>query len=129
MNRKKIALLVDDDEDFLAQQKIALETLGLQVVTALSRADAETYLETTTPDIAIVDLMLEELDSGFILAHHIKAKTPAMPVIIISAVTHERDIAFGAESMGPDKWVKADVILSKPARFEQLKKEIERLLP
>jgi DNA-binding response OmpR family regulator len=129
MDRKKIALLVDDDEDFLAQQKISLDIIGLEVVTAHSRAEAETYLETNTPDIAIIDLMLEELDGGFVLAHHIKAKTPTMPVIIISAVTHERDIAFGAESMGPDKWVKADVILSKPARFEQLKREIERLLP
>jgi DNA-binding response OmpR family regulator len=129
MAREKIALLVDDDVDFLEQQKMALESIGLQVHTAGNRIEAEKFLEDNTPDIAIIDLMMEELDSGFVLAHHIKIKTPDMPVIIVSAVTHERDVVFGAESMGPDKWIKADALLSKPVRFEQLKREIERLLP
>ena len=129
MVTNKTALLVDDDEDFLYQQKVALETLGLRVITAGSRAEAEEELARSVPDIAIIDLMMEEMDSGFVLAHHIKAKTPALPVILITAVTHDTGIKFGNEALGSGKWIKADAMLSKPVRFEQLKREVERLLP
>lgn len=123
-----LILLVDDDEDFLLQQKIQLEAEGFRVVQATTRAEAERLIAHQLPDLAIVDLMMEDSDAGFTLCHHIKKKDASIPVILCTAVISETGIEFDASTPEEQSWVKADVMLSKPVRFEQLKREIGRLL-
>jgi CheY-like chemotaxis protein len=124
----KNALVVDDDEDFVIQQKAALERLGYAVVTAHSRAEALERMEQTRPDVAVVDLMMDEMDGGFVLAHQIKRKFPQTPVILVTAVTGATGLQFAPDGgAGHHRWVKADALLAKPVRFEQLQREIERL--
>jgi len=125
----KTILLVDDDEDFLFQEQVQLQALGYQVLLAHSRAEAERVLASNTPDLAIVDLMMEETDAGFTLCYHIKKKHKAMPVILCTAVTSETGMEFDASTHEEQSWVKADAMLAKPVRFEQLKREIDRLMP
>ncbi len=122
-------LLVDDDEDLILQQKIFLENKGYAVISAFGHEEALELLNTVKPDLAIIDLMMEEKDSGFMLAYQLKKHNPLMPVIIATSVSHETGIDFNTMNDSQKKWIKADVILSKPVRFEQLKAEIERLLP
>jgi ActR/RegA family two-component response regulator len=126
-NGKK-AILVDDDLDLLEQIKIQLESIGFEVTTGETQAEGEKLIETTTPDLAIFDLMLENHDSGFILSYKLKKKFPATPVILITGVANETGIIFDASTDETREWVKADVILDKEIRFEQLEREIERLL-
>jgi CheY-like chemotaxis protein len=128
MNTAKAArtvLLVDDDIDFLTQQRLQLQSAGYNVVTAESAEDGTRALEDTQPDVAIIDLMMESHDAGFTLAYRIKKRYPDVPVIMITAVTHETRLAFKDAAGG---WVKADAVLDKPVRFEQLQREIDRLL-
>jgi CheY-like chemotaxis protein len=130
MNAKmnKTILVVDDDVDFLTQHKLYLETLGYSVVTAQSQRQAEEFLKTQRPDLAMVDLMMEHVDGGFALCYHIKKIDAAIPVILVTAVTSETGLEFDASTQEERSWVKADVMLAKPVRFDQLKREIERLL-
>lgn len=128
MSTNKTALIVDDDEDFLFQQKTTLEQLGFSVVTAPGRAEAVEQLQTLAPDLAVIDLMMEEMDGGFILAHQIKKRHPATRVILVTAVTGETGLQFDRAPAGKREWNKADAVLTKPVRFEQLKREIERVL-
>lgn len=121
-------LVVDDDVDFLEQQKVQLEAAGFKVVTAVSQRQAEEMLQTLRPDVAIVDLMLEYQDGGFALCYHLKRKDPTIPVILVTAVTSETGLEFDAATDEERSWVKADVFLAKPVRFEQLMAHIERLL-
>jgi two-component system OmpR family response regulator len=121
-------LLVDDDEDFLFQHRIQLENAGFEVRTATTRGEAEALAAETAPDLAIVDLMMEEHDDGFVLAHHLKRAVPGLPVILVTAVTAETGLRFTPESAAERAWVGADAVLAKPIRFEQLTREIERLL-
>jgi CheY-like chemotaxis protein len=53
---------------------------------------------------------------------------PDMPVIILTAVTAATGLDFHARSDEARSWVKADALLDKPVRFEQLKEEVQRLL-
>jgi CheY-like chemotaxis protein len=129
MNEQKKALLVDDDEDFLMQQKHSLEILGFAVETAGGRLEAEEKIKTLAPELAMVDLMMEEKDGGFVLARHLKQLNPRMVVILVTAVTAETGLKFDMESSGANRWIKADAILTKPIRLEQLKREIARLMP
>ena len=124
----KIILLVDDDFDYLFQQKIYLESWGYKVLTADSRGEAEELLERTKPDLAILDLMMEEDDSGFILSYKLKIKYPDVPVIISTAVSSETGMTFGIGSDEEKKWIRADRYIEKGMRPEQLKMEIQKLL-
>jgi CheY-like chemotaxis protein len=130
MNAKtnKTILVVDDDVDFLTQHKIYLESLGYSVVTAESQRQAEEILKTLRPDLAMVDLMMEHVDGGFALCYHIKKIDPAIPVILVTAVSSETGLEFDASTQEERSWVKADVMLAKPVRFDQLKRELERLM-
>ena len=127
-NIKKKVLVADDDPDQIFQLKHYLEKWGFEVVTAESRADAERYLESECPDLAILDLMMEEEDSGFILSYRIKKCSPEVPVIISTAVASERGISFDLNEPGGRSWIKADHYLEKGFRPEQLKLVIDNLL-
>ena len=76
-------LLVDDDEDFLYQHKIQLEHAGYTVTTATTRAEAEALAAEGKPDLAILDLMMEQHDDGFVLSHRLKRQRPDLPVILV----------------------------------------------
>ncbi len=128
MENKIKILLVDDDIDYLFQMEMNLKNMGYEVITCGSRKEAEKTLETTKPDLAIFDLMMETEDSGFILSYKAKQKYPELPVIIATAVASETGISFGLNSPSEKEWIKADLYLEKGIRKEQLKKEIEKLL-
>jgi len=125
---KKKILVVDDDIDFLTQMKINLEGAGYHTITAEGQKQAEEILKTTHPDLALVDLMMEHFDGGFALAYHIKKKDANIPVIIATAVTSETGLEFDAATKEERSWIKADAFLAKPIRFEQLLREIKKLL-
>ena len=121
-------LIVDDDQDYLESMKIQLESRGHHVVIARSDGEAERRLEESTPDIALVDLMLETEDSGFTLCHHLKRRRPEMPIIMISGVQSETGLDFDAATKEERAWIKADAFLDKPIHLDQLEREMRRLL-
>jgi two-component system phosphate regulon response regulator PhoB len=128
MQKVNTVLLVDDDQDFRMQQKIMLESLGYQVIEADSGKGAVSAVEEKTPDIAVVDLMMEEEDAGFTLCHKLKKKFPEMPIIMVTAVASETGMSFDVKTREEHRWIKADALLEKPVRAEQLQKELNRLL-
>jgi len=121
-------MVVDDDSDYRFQQRVQLEASGYAVIEADSAEQAMEELEKTRPDLALVDLMMEEMDAGFTLCYHIKKKYPDVPIILATAVTRETGLEFDASTSEERSWIKADVLLAKPIRFDQLRREIERLL-
>ncbi|NTW23183.1 MAG: response regulator [Lentimicrobium sp.] len=125
---KKTVLIVDDDMDYLFQMKTKLEQFGFETITADGQKEAETIIETTKPDLAILDLMMENDDSGFILAYKIRRKYPEVPIIIATAVTAETGMTFDITSDENKQWIKADLFLDKGIRADQLQKEINKLL-
>lgn len=127
-NKKKVILIVDDDTDFLEQMKFHIEKIGYQVDTAESQKEGEKYIEKNKPDLAILDLMMENEDSGFILSYKIKKKYPDVPVIIATAVTSETGMVFGLSNKEERSWIKADLYLEKNLRPDQLQREISKLL-
>jgi len=128
MHTKATILVVDDDEDFLLQQKTLLESDGYTVLTAGGQEEAEQLFRESPPHLALVDLMMEHMDGGFALCYHIKKSDPSIPVILVTGVASETGLGFDAATDEERAWVKADAILAKPVRKEQLISEIERLL-
>lgn len=127
-DNKKRVLVVDDDPDFLFQQKLQFENAGFDVIAAESATQARTILGEEKFDLAVIDLMMEETDAGFALSREIKQKNASIPVIMVTAVASETGLEFDAATSEERSWIKADAILEKPVRFEQLMREINRLM-
>jgi CheY-like chemotaxis protein len=125
---KKTILIVDDDIDYLSQLEMQVRGLGYDVITAESQKEGEKVVSGTRPDLAIVDLMMEHMDGGFALSYRLKKLKPPVPVIMVTGVAAETGLDFSTTSEAERAWVKADAMLSKPVRFEQLQREIDRLL-
>jgi DNA-binding response OmpR family regulator len=125
---KKTVLIVDDDVDYLAQMEIQVKKLGFDVITADNQKSGEEIINREKVDLAIIDLMMENKDSGFILCYKMKKKNPQMPVIIASAVTAETGLNFGVETEADRSWIKADTFIEKGIRPDQLEREINKLL-
>lgn len=127
-NDSKLILIADDDTDYLYQIEMMVKSFGFDVKTAEGQAEAEKILETTKPDLAIFDLMMEQEDSGFILAYKARRKYPDMPIIIASAATAETGYSFDLYDENNKNWIKADLYLEKGIRPDQLHREINKLL-
>jgi CheY-like chemotaxis protein len=125
---RKTVLLVDDDSDFLFQQRLQLETAGFHVISAADTKEAERLLDQQRPDLAVIDLMMENPDAGFTLCYHIRKRDPSIPVIMVTSVNSETGFQFDTATEEERSWIRADAFLAKPIRFEQLKREIDRLL-
>jgi len=129
MNQNDITILIaDDDPDYLFQMRIIIEGFGYNTITAESQRECEKIIASMKPDLAILDLMMEHEDSGFILSYKIKRKYPDVPVIIATAVTAETGMSFRIDSEEEQKWIKADRFLDKGIKSEQLENEIKQLL-
>ncbi len=128
MSAKKKILVVDDDPDILDQVTATLTAAGYETLSAEGRTEAEEALLKARPDLAILDLMMEEKDSGFVLSYQVKKLYPDTPVILLTAVTGATGLSFAARSAEEQSWTKVDKILDKPVRPEQLKAEVRRLL-
>jgi two-component system, OmpR family, response regulator len=127
-DRKHSILIVDDDKDFLFQLQTQFEAAGYTVRTAHDGKMALEALAAERPDLAVLDLMMEKADLGFTLCYKIKKMDATIPVIMVTSVTRETGIDFDAATQEERSWIKADVLLDKPVRFEQLQREVARLL-
>jgi CheY-like chemotaxis protein len=128
MREAKTILVVDDDLDILEQYAILLKGDGYHVVQAASVAEAEETVLTVRPDLAILDLMMEEKDAGFVLCTQLKRLYSDLPVIIVSNVTPITGLDFTPRNSEEQSWVRADAMLSKPIVAERLRGDIRRLL-
>lgn len=125
MADKKV-LLVDDDADFLEQMEMMFSSRGYKTTTAPGRKEAEKLFDGYTPDIAVIDLMMENDDDGFILAYKLKRTYPECAVIMVTNVTGETGLNF-PKTDDAGSWINADAILAKPVRFEQIEEQLNRL--
>ncbi len=126
MNKKRI-LLVDDDLDLLEQNKILIESQNYEVITASSAKEGWEVFKKTKPDACIIDLIMEEHDSGFILCHRIKNDEYGkdIPVFILTSATYETGFKFGASTSEEKEWIKADEFVNKPVIIEELVQKLE----
>lgn len=129
MENPKKALIVDDDPDCLELVGMMLKRMDFEIEEAESQCQAENMIKTGNYDLAVFDLMMENHDSGFVLCHKMKRRSPDTPVIIVTNVARETGLRFRGFTAGEMEWIKADAILDKSIRFEQLKHEVDKFFP
>lgn len=103
-------LLVDDDADIRETLGVLLDASGHEVHLAAGGPDALRIVEAHTIDLAVVDVMMPEMDGGS-LVRELRARGHHVPVVLISA---SGDVAQVARSLG------VYASLAKPFRIEAL---------
>lgn len=127
MNAAKKIMFVDDDPDFLTSQSIFFSTRGYDVLVAEDGKEALRLLENETPDIMILDLMMEHYDSGFTLAKKIRTidRLRNVPFVMLSGVASATGRRFDQDEAELKKWSGIDAFLDKPVTGRQLLRVIE----
>lgn len=120
MSRK--ILIVDDDPNSVALMAYTLEFEGYQVLQAEDGVSGLELVESQSPDLVLLDVMLPDL-SGLEVCRRIREdlQNPELKVIMLSAKadTSDRDRGLAAG---------ADMYLTKPAEPEQVVRSVEELL-
>jgi DNA-binding response OmpR family regulator len=113
-------LLVEDDESLGFVIKDNLEQAGFEVDLQQNGVKGLIAFESNTYDIAILDVMLPEMD-GFTLSENIKIANPDFPIIFLTAKSLNEDRIKGLK-LGADDYI------SKPFQMEELILRIEAIL-
>lgn len=124
---KKKILLVDDDHDLLEQHKILFESRGYNVVIADNSKKGWDLFKAEKPYAAIIDLIMEEHDAGFILSYKIKKDNYGknIPVYVLTSATYVTGYKFSASTPEEKEWIKCDAIINKPVVIDDLVQKIE----
>lgn len=95
-------VVVDDEQDIANLIEIYLKNENYTVFKFYTGNEALAFLDTTEPDLAILDIMLPDIN-GFTLCQHIR-ETYTYPVIMLTAKDEEIDKITGL-SLGADDYI------------------------
>ncbi|MFT6047192.1 MAG: two-component system OmpR family response regulator [Arenicella sp.] len=113
--------IVEDDFDQRENYADALKQSGYAVATYSNRRDALIGMKQNMPDLAILDIMLEnEMDGGFDLCRDLRALSPTLPIIFLTARDTDIDRVSGLRL---DAWD----YLTKPLNMQFLSVRINSL--
>ena len=119
-------LLVDDDQDLIEMNKTVLIQRGHQVTVAYSAAEARQIAKANLPDIAVLDVMMEDKTAGFELARQLHEMSSTLPLLMLTGIRKEMQLGYSFE---PDeKWLPVSKFLEKPINPRILADEVETLL-
>jgi two-component system KDP operon response regulator KdpE len=113
------ALVVEDDPNIVDLIRSNLAVRGFDTVVSADGSRALRLLETESPDIVLLDLMLPEID-GFELCRQIRERS-SVAIIVVSARGGERD-KVSALNVGADDY------MTKPFSIEELLARINATL-
>lgn len=120
---KKI-LLVDDDLDLIAQNKMVIEERGYKVVDAYSGKKALEILKLEKFDLLVVDVMMENHVAGLNLAQEVSKTYSKTPIIILSGDPNKPNWML----QPGNTWNQVRYFLDKPIAPEALVKKIEEVI-
>lgn len=95
-------IVVDDEREIAELIGLYLENDGYEVQKALTGAQALEYIESAEPALAVLDVMLPDID-GFALLKKIREKH-GFPVIMLTARVTDSDKILGL-TMGADDYI------------------------
>ena len=118
---RRIAI-VEDEAAIRENYADVLRKQGYEVQTYANRKDAMAAFDMRLPNLAIIDIGLEnEIDGGFTLCQALRSMSETLPIIFLTARDNDFDTVSGLR-MGADDY------LTKPFDLEELQVRIKALL-
>ena len=118
----KLVYVMDDDPDIGEICTIAFEARGHQVRTFLTVADGLAAIRAQAPDLLVLDVMIDEADSGFKVAQALAKSNPRLPIVMLSSIAEASSQVFDVSQLPVAK------LLEKPPEPRALVDLAERLM-
>ena len=118
----KIAI-IDDDPDIIDASSLVLTSKGYEVITANNPDDGYKIVKENSPDLIILDVLMNEPDDGFFLAQKFRKNNITTPIIMYTSVSKSTGIDYGVSEMVP-----VNEYVEKPISPAQLIEKVEKLL-
>lgn len=113
-------LVVDDEPNILELLATSLRFAGFEVVTASNGREALEKAETEAPDLAVLDVMMPDLD-GFTVVRKLRSAGRVFPVLFLTAKDDTEDKVTGL-TVGGDDYV------TKPFSLDEVVARIRAVL-
>lgn len=128
METKAKILIIDDDPDIVEASRMVLEAKGYQVFSAANSTDGRKKIKEERPQLIILDVMMDKMDDGFVLAQSLKQdqQYASIPILMLTAVIKKTGFTFSPQSDG--EWLPVDDFVEKPIQPDVLIKKVETLL-
>ena len=120
---KKKILVVDDEPDICTLLSEGLKHAGYDVVTATTGIDGLELARKQRPDLIVLDICLPDVD-GVVVYETLRemALHEKTPVIFLTALATGTDMRIGGTTDT------SYTIIPKPAKLDDIQKEISRLI-
>lgn len=114
--------IVEDDAELRDNYAEALQRAGYKVSAYTNRSEAEAAFAVKLPDLAILDIMLEdERDGGFSLCRFLRARSNILPIIFLTALGSDIERVSGMHLGATDYLLKDTTTLDfLPVRVSSL---------
>ena len=97
---KHVILCMDDDPDICDFLRTVLEANGYVALTAATGEAGLRVCKEATPDLIIVDLMMEEVDAGTTFVKELRVTGNTVPVYMLSSVGDEFNMEADYSALG-----------------------------
>jgi CheY-like chemotaxis protein len=121
-------LVIDDDKDFQEATRIVLEKNDFQVVCAYDPDEGLQKVQSETPDLVILDVMMPSGFEGFDVARKIREelKLLKLPIVLLTAVHGAKKVPY---RFAPDEqWLPVDYFYDKPVAPDVLVSKVKEYL-
>ncbi|MBN2469504.1 MAG: response regulator [Anaerolineae bacterium] len=125
-------LVIDDDPDIALATRLVLEKADYLVVEARSSAEGLAKVKSETPDLIVLDVMMESTTAGFQTALALRSRDPnseykaysTIPIIMLTSIHSTTPVRFGPE----EDYLPVDEFIEKPLDPEMLVQKVDALL-
>lgn len=116
---KNLILLIEDDPDIASANKISLELEGYSVLEARTLKKGKELLESNSPDLVVMDIMLPDGNS-LDYCRELRGKS-GVRILFLSALGTKEDVLKGLRAGGDD-------YMAKPYMMDELILRIQSLM-
>ncbi|MGB3975226.1 MAG: response regulator [bacterium] len=116
--------IVDDDPDVVDVCTLILESEGHEITAAYNRTEGMQLLEQSTPDLLILDVMMEQPDDGIAMAQELRRNKFAAPILMLTSIAKATGFKIGQD----DDIVPVDAFEEKPLEPRKLVSVVNTLL-
>lgn len=126
---KRTIAIVEDERAIRENYADALRRHGYRVTTYSDRPSAAESFAARLPDLVIIDIGLgDEPEGGFDLCRELRARSPQLPIIFLTALDSELDVISGLR-LGADDYLTKDISLPQlSARVIALFRRVDSML-
>ncbi len=123
MSGKRV-LLVDDDREFVAANRLVLESKGYEVLDAHDVDSAKKKALETGLDVIVLDVMMETNQAGFELARWLRSQetTSSIPIVMLTAINQRYPLNFDKDEI----WLPVDEFFEKPVTPDDLLEAVSK---